>query len=415
MSHGSKGILGKVTEYSLPLIAGVFVALAAANLAPEWYHRVVEGAWGFAVLGHEVNLHWFINDIFMVFFFAVAAKEIVDAVLPGGALSPVSKAINPLLGTLGGVLGPVGVYFLLTYLLYDDPETAKAVANGWAVPTATDIALAWLAARLVFGPNHAAVSFLLLLAIADDAIGLGIIAVFYPDPEHPVHVSSLWFAGAGMVVSMVLRRMQVMSWWPYIVFGGGLAWYGLIQAHLHPALALVPIVPFLPKITRTGLIGDPSPTFAGEQTGEIGAPDPTAHGAPVSPLDDFEHAVKPYVDWGLSLFAFSNAGVLFANIGPATWIVLASLVVGKTAGITLFSGVGAMVGFPLPSGMGFKHLITAGLVAGLGLTVALFVCGVAFTDVGLQGEAKMGALFSGGVFVVSLVVARMLGIKPEKS
>ena len=415
MSHGSNGILGKITEYSLPLIVGVFAALAAANLMPESYHHWVEGAWGFSILGHEANLHWFINDVFMVFFFAVATKEIVDAVLPGGALSPMSKAINPLLGTLGGVFGPVGVYFAMTYLLYDDPETAKAVANGWAVPTATDIALAWLAARLVFGPQHAAVSFLLLLAIADDAIGLGIIAVFYPDPEHPVHLSSLWFTGGGMLVAASLRRMKVMRWWPYILFGGGLAWYGLIQAHLHPALALVPIVPFLPKITREGLIGDPTPSFAGEQTGEMGAPDPTAVGPVVSPLDDFEHTVKPYVDWGLFLFAFSNAGVLFANIGNATWIVLASLVVGKTVGITLFSGIGALIGFPLPEGMGMKHLITAGLVAGLGLTVALFVCGVAFTDVALQGEAKMGALFSGAVFVLALVVGRMLGIKPEKS
>src|SRR5699024_1541828 len=118
-----------------------------------------------------VTPHWLVNDIFMVFFFGIAAVEIVEAMLPGGALNPPSKAVNPLFGTLGGVLGPVAVYFALSYMIGGDQT--EAINKGWGIPTATDIALAWLVARVVFGESHPAVNFLLLLAVADDAIGLG--------------------------------------------------------------------------------------------------------------------------------------------------------------------------------------------------------------------------------------------------
>ena len=82
------------------------------------------------------------------------------------------------------------------------------VANGWGIPTATDIALAWLVARVVFGRGHSAVSFLLLLAVADDGIGLGIIAVFYPDPNHPVQTIWLLLVAAGMGVAWGMRSVE---------------------------------------------------------------------------------------------------------------------------------------------------------------------------------------------------------------
>ena len=180
--------LNILQEFSLPLIFGVIAALIAANVDYHAYHVVVDYVFGEGaeILGHPITAHFLINDIFMVFFFGIAAKEITEACLPGGDLNPPSKAINPLLGTLGGVFGPVGTYFLMLHLLYDGHADFDAVANGWGVPTATDIALAWLVARVVFGAKHPAVNFLLLLAVADDAIGLGIIAVFYGDPNNPL-------------------------------------------------------------------------------------------------------------------------------------------------------------------------------------------------------------------------------------
>lgn len=401
MSHDNKGLLAFLQAYSVPLIAGVFVALGVANAAPEAYHHLLETPllpW--QLLGHDLNLHFLVNDIFMVLFFGIAAKEITDAVLPGGSLNPPSKAINPLLGTLGGVLGPVGVFFLLVHMVYDGADNYAAVANGWGVPTATDIALAWLAARLVFGARHPAVNFLLLLAVADDAIGLGIIAIFYPDPAHPVAPVWLLCTLAGMIAAFGLRKAKVQNWVAYILLGGGLAWLGLIQAHLHPALALVFIVPFLPaERPQMGLI---------EEGEDVPGADPV-HGD--TPLQRFEHTLKLPVDLGLFAFAFANAGVEFTNMGPLTWIILASLVVGKTVGIAFCSGLGMKLGFPLPAGMDFRALVTAGLVAGLGLTVALFVSAQAYTIPELQGEAKMGALFSGGVFGLALLVGKLMRIK----
>ena len=452
MSHdhgsGSK-IVYALQEYSVPLLCGVVVALAMANAMPNTYHQLVHDTASVFVgaeAGHDaehsdhshqsedardqdhetdhnhaehagdhslaqnadvahadtehadshgaghhgwrhfLSLHFLINDLFMVLFFGIAAKEIAEACLPGGALNPVSKAINPLLGTLGGVLGPVGVYFLLNGVMGEE-----AWARGWGIPTATDIALAWLIARLVFGNGHPAISFLLLLAVADDGIGLMIIAIFYPTQE-PVWFNTLWIL-PGMLAAYVMRTQNVKSWIPYIVVGGAFSWWGLFSAHLHPALALVPIVPLLPGPDRDeGLFQDDVSTIESDT------------------LNNFEHALKGFVDFGLFFFAFANAGVQFSNINNLTWIVLLSLLVGKTLGITLFSMAGTFFKCPLPDGMNIRHLVVSGVVAGLGLTVALFVSGQAFLDLELQGAAKMGALFSGGIAILAIVLGKALGV-----
>ncbi len=474
-SHGGNKYVSLVQEFSIPLLAGVFVALAVANTDLDTYHRLVDGTWSYftgeefhghgtvadagghdEAHGHSDNdghgddhaiadnhdheshgqdehahdddshvantsdeldhkatshagsenhsdepwwhhyatLHFLVNDLFMVLFFGVAAKEITEACLPGGALNPVSKAINPLLGTIGGVLGPVGAYFVFNAMMGNAEWT-----NGWGIPTATDIALAWLIARLVFGNGHPAIAFLLLLAVADDGIGLAIIAIFYPDPSHPTEwLNALWIL-PGMAVAYGLRTAGVQSWIPYIFVGGGLSWWGLFSAHLHPALALVPIVPLLPGPKYDeGLFRDDVTTIETDT------------------LNNFEHAVKSFVDFGLFFFAFANAGVPFSNVNELTWIVLLSLLVGKTVGIFFFSYIGQLIGFPLPQGMKAKHLLVAGVVAGLGLTVALFVAGQAFSSstpagAAAQGAAKMGALFSGGIAFLALIMGRVLGVK----
>jgi NhaA family Na+:H+ antiporter len=248
---------------------------------------------------------------------------------------------------------------------------------------------------MVFGTGHPAIAFLLLLAVADDGIGLGIIAIFYPDPTHPTEwLNALWIL-PGMAVAYSLRRMKVHSWLPYIFIGGGLSWWGLFSAHLHPALALVPIVPLLPGPTHDeGLFEDDTSTPEHDT------------------LNEFEHQNKTFVDFGLFFFAFANAGVPFSNVNNLTWIIFLSLLIGKTVGIFVFSYIGKLIGFPLPTGMNVKHLFVAGVVAGLGLTVALFVAGQAFKlDLDAQGAAKMGALFSGAIAIIALVIGRILGVK----
>jgi NhaA family Na+:H+ antiporter len=96
--------------------------------------------------------------------------------------------------------------------------------------------------------------------------------------------------------------------------------------------------------------------------------------------------------------------------------VVLALILGKALGVTFFSWVGVKLGFPLPEGMGIKHLLVAAIIAGLGLTVALFVAGKAYEDPAFQDPAKMGAVLSVGAGVVAFVVGRLLNVKdgPDK-
>lgn len=370
-------------EFSVPLIAGVVIALVWANLGHESYHHFVH-----ATLLGPLSVHFLTNDIFMVIFFGIAAAEITQSCLPGGDLHPVGKALNPLLATFGGVAGPVAVYFILNYFI-GSPD----LVNGWGIPTATDIAISWLVARIILGNNHPAISFLLLLAIADDAMGLAIIAIFYPDPLLPAAPAWLLLTVAGMLFAWALRRKDVKNYWPYMLFGGGLSWAGLYSASLHPALALVPIVPFLPHIHRDN-----------KELFEVDAKD-------ASTLATFEHEWKVIVDFGLFMFGLVNAGVRFSSIGTGTWLVFDALLFGKCIGIFAFSLLGEVLGIHLPNGMNRRHLFLVGIIAGIGFTVSLFIADQAFVESVLQEEAKMGALFSVGIAALAFVAARMLGIR----
>jgi NhaA family Na+:H+ antiporter len=407
-------------EFSIPLVAGVAVAMFAANLAPHWYEEAIH--WmplgGLQLFGHDLTLHFLVNDVFMVFFFGVAAKEITEACLPGGSLSPISKAVNPVLATLGGVAGPVAFFLFGVWALFEtgvySPELhdAAAIRRGWGVPTATDIALAWLVARTVFGKGHPAIDFLLLLAVVDDGIGLAIIAIFYGDPSAPARPEFLALVAAAMVLAFGLRALGVKHWAPYIWIAGPMSWCGLMLAHLHPALALVFVVPFLPGPRRD--IGLYATADEIDRMGPELAADLHMHH---STLHRFETQHKFFVDFGLFFFAFANAGVALAGIGPLTWLILGSLVFGKGVGITGLALVATRLGFPLPDRMGLAELMMASLVAALGLTVALFVAGAAFVDPVLLGQAKMGALFSGFVGLAAIALGRAfrVGVRPDEA
>ena len=383
MKKRIKKTVNLLREFSIPLITGVILALIWANLFPENYQNI---------LHHDIlggfTFQFLVNDIFMVFFFAIAAVEITQSMLPGGDLHPLKQAVNPIMATLGGVIGPAIVFTLLNNLI-GSPEFSR----GWGIPTATDIALAWLIARLIFGPYHPAVSFLLLLAIADDGIGLAIIAIFYPDPLHQLAPMWLALTLAGMLVAFYLRKKKVKNYWPYILISGTLSWLGLHLTHLHPALALVFVIPFLPHPSK--------------EEAHLFEDDPKE----CSTLRNFERDWKFFVDFGLFMFGLTNAGVGFSEISTVTWLVFFALLIGKTTGIFLFGSIANLLGFDLPKGMSHKELFVAGLVATMGLTVALFVAGVAFTDLNIQGAAKMGALFSSGAVVVSFAAAKFLRIQ----
>jgi NhaA family Na+:H+ antiporter len=382
-------MMGKINflrEFSIPLLAGAVMAMIWANFDPSGYASFIS-----APLVGKLSFHTLSNDLFMALFFGIATVEIVQSCLPGGDLNPVSRAVNPLLGTLGGVLGPIAVYVGLNALI-----GSAELSRGWGIPTATDIALAWLAARFAFGTNHPATSYLLLLAVADDAIGLAIIAIFYPNPLMPVEPAWLLLTASGMGVAYLMRRLRFRSYWPYILGGGALSWTGLHNAHLHPALALVCIIPFLPHPRK--------------EHAHFFEDDPDDH----STLAAFEHEWKIVVDFGLFVFGLANAGVEIGTTGTVTWLVIFSLIVGKTCGIFCFGRIAARMGYPLPRGMNGYDLLTVGMIAGTGFTVALFVAGEAFTDPVVLGNAKMGAMLSIVAALVGYAFSRFFsGKRPD--
>lgn len=362
-----------IRGYSLPLVLGVIVALVFANAAPHLYEHIAEAP----ILFGQYSFAWLMENVFMVFFFGTAGVEIVHALSPGGSLNPLKKAVTPLMGTLGGILGPA-LMFLLLNKVFGQP----AWSNGWGMCTATDIALAWLFAKLVFGKDHPAIGFLLLLAVADDAIGLVIIAIFYPTPGKPIQPLFLLLVVAGMLVAFALKKAKVHTLLPYIFGAGILCWIGLFKTGVSPALALVFVVPFLPKDNGT------------EEKG--------------STLHSFEHIVTPIVDYGLFFFGFANAGVRMSSMSGLTFIVMAALIVGKLLGISFFTYLfGNGFRFGLPKGMSNFDVLIASAIAGIGLTVALFIAQSAYTDPVIQGAAKMGALFSvaAGISVLLIKLA----------
>ena len=353
---------------------GTLIALVWANVERESYVRLAS------------RLHFIVNDIGMAFFFALATKEVVEATAPGGALHSPRRAAMPLVAAVGGMLGPALIFVTMT-IVFDRPNLER----GWAIPTATDIAFSYLAARMVFGAKHPAIPFLLLLAIADDALGLLIIAAFYPiGPLRMVDFAV--FLGAGMLVAWWLQKRRVRSFWPYIVFGGLLSWLGFHRGGLHPALALVPIIPFLPHIAR-----DPG----------LFVETPHAHDT----LNEFEHRFKRPVDVMLFFFGLVNAGVILRNFGAGTWFVLIAIMIGKPVGILVTSAAATLLGLRLPAAVTWRDMTVIGIVASIGFTVALFFATAAFPYGRLLDETKLGALLSFGAFFIGLAAARVLKVE----
>ena len=326
-----------------------------------------------------------VNDIGMAFFFALAAKEVVEATAPGGALHSPRRAALPLVAAVGGMLGPALIFTTLT-IVFDRPDLER----GWAIPCATDIAFSYLGARIVFGQKHPVIPFLLLLAIADDALGLLIIAAFYPTGPLRLADFVLFVTGA-MAVAQLLRRRKIANFWPYILGPGVLSWVGFYRGGLHPALALVPIIPFLPHAAR-----DPG----------LFVEMPTAHDT----LNEFEHHFKRPVDWMLAFFGFTNAGVVIAGVGTGTWFVLSAILLGKPIGILASTLLATTAGLHLPKAVTWRDLSIVGILAGIGFTVALFFATAAFPYGRLLDETKIGALMSFIAFFFALLAARALRV-----
>ena len=327
------------------------------------------------------SLEWFVNDGLMVIFFFVVGMEIRQEI-HHGELSDFRRAALPAAAALGGMVAPAALYLALA--------GGAPTRPGWGVPMATDIAFAVGILSLLGKRVPAALRVLLLaLAIIDDLGAILVIAIFY---SSGLSITGLLVAGVGIGGIVALKRFRVCAKIAYI-FPALVLWAGIYAAGIHPTIAGV-------------IVGLMTPVRADREAG--------------SPAERLIEMLHPWVAFGIMpIFALANAGVSLAGgaMDATSWTVMSGvavgLVVGKPIGVLVASWLALRLRIAtLPIGMGPRHLVVLGMVAGVGFTMALFIAQLAFTDGKLLLAAKIGVLLaSGAAAVFAIGVGRWL-LKP---
>jgi len=294
-----------------------------------------------------------INDGLMAVFFFLVGLEIKREILEG-ELSNRAQIVLPAAAALGGIAVPATIYAALNW------GDAHAM-QGWAIPTATDIAFA-LGVLSLFGNRVPAglKVFLLTLAILDDFAAILIIALFY---SGDIALPSLAIAVAALAALCALNRRNVNTLAPYLLVGAVL-WTAVLKSGVHATLAGVALAMFIPLRVP-----------AGEH----------------APLLRLERDLHPAVAFGiLPLFAFANAGVALPDFSAATLLepaplgIAAGLLVGKQAGVFAMSWLTIRLGFAkLPDDTSWMMLYGVALLTGIGFTMSLFISSLAFEEGGL--------------------------------
>jgi NhaA family Na+:H+ antiporter len=321
----------------------------------------------------------------MAFFFALMTKEVVEATAPGGALHPFRRALLPVIAAIGGTLVPALLHVWIVDWL-DEP----ALTIAWPIALATDLAVSYFLARIIFG-RHPAIPFVLLLAIACDALGFLAIALFHPTQDLQAGRGALFLAAA-FAVAFGLRRARVKSFWPYLLGAGGTSWYAFFTSGLHPALALVPIIPFLPHATRDpGFFVDASPDAR-------------------DTLNRFELWWRPPAQVALFFFGLVNAGVSIHALEPGTWGLPAAVIVGRPLGVLIGAGAALAAGLHLPARLGWRELVVVGFTVAIGFSVGLFFCAALLPPGQLLAESSMGVLLTLAAAPLAFLAARLLRV-----
>ena len=247
------------------------------------------------------------------------------------------------------------------------------------------------AARLVFGKHHPAIPFVILLAIASDAFGFLAIALFNPTTELHLATGVLILAVAVSIASG-LRRARVRTFWWYVLGPGALSWFALYWSGLHPALALLPIMPFLPHAARDpGFFVDASPDAK-------------------DALSQFEVFWRYPAQAALFFFGLVNAGVPIGGLEEGTWALPIAVLVGKPVGILFGAGLAVIAGLHLPHRLGWKDLIPIGFMAAIGFSLGLFFCAALMPPGQLRSEISMGVLLTIVGLPLALLAGRLFGV-----
>jgi NhaA family Na+:H+ antiporter len=369
-----RGALHFMTEHYLLLPVGALVALCWANLWPDSYFRFAHA------------LAFPVNEVAMVLFFGLVAQEIVEEMMPGGALHRWRRWTVPIVAAAGGIAGSAIVYGAYAYLAIE-----PLLHSGWPAVVGVDIAFAYFIVRAIFR-RHAAVSFVLLLAVASNVIAFLAVA-----PTFAVGGPRAGGAAAAMALAMGsaawMRRAKVTQFWPYIWVCGALSWLALYLEGFHPALALVPIVPFLPHARRRL-----DALFADERDGRAAT------------LRHFEHVWHYHVQVALLFFGLVNAGVILTNVDTGSWATVSAALVGRPLGILAATAIAVALGMHLPAAVRWRELVVIAIAASAGFTFTLFLATTLYPAGPLLAQLKIGALLTAGGLPLALAAARLLSV-----
>ena len=415
----------------LVLIACAMIALGIASSRfgasySHFWHTPV----AVEVAGHrfERSLEWIVNDGLMAIFFFVVGMEIRREVHQG-ELSDLRRAALPAAAALGGMLFPAAIYLLVAYSRAHEGWFAL-VRPGWGVPMATDIAFAVGVLTLLGKRVPPALRVLLLaLAVIDDLGAIIVIALFY---SKGIHLAGLGVAAGGLALLLLLRFAGVRAKLAYVA-PALVIWGGTYAAGIHPTIAgvvvglLTPVRAWLGTDgAREGLEADVRALSRSRAGGEadLSAQElasvlrhvDAVRREATSPAEALIETLHPWVAFVIMpLFALANAGVALggAPVVAAGELALvataAGLALGKPLGICVACAISIRLGIAkLPRGLGWRHVLVLGLVAGIGFTMALFVAQLAFNEAAMLGAVKLGVLAaSGGAAIVALAVGRL--------
>ena len=294
-------------------------------------------------------IHW-INDVLMTVFFFLVSLEIKREIVQGELSNP-KQALLPIIGAVGGMAVPAAIYIIINI---NSPETL----NGWAIPSATDIAFS-LGVLSLLG-KRVPVSlkiFLTALAIIDDLGAIVIIAFFY---SGNVEVHYLLLMLAAVLVLIALNKLNIRAFIPYLLVGI-LLWEFTHKSGIHATIAGVLLALLIPhdKINKDRSL-----------------------------LLKLEHAIAPYVAFGIMpLFAFANAGVSLKGINinsllnPVPLGILCGLFFGKQIGVFLFAYISVKLNLAQkPNDSNWVALYAVSVLTGIGFTMSLFVGNLAFVN-----------------------------------
>ncbi|MFM7395768.1 MAG: Na+/H+ antiporter NhaA [Gammaproteobacteria bacterium] len=340
------------------LLVAAFMAMVLANSPlADTYTQTLSTRFrlGVGEISLEKSVLLWINDGLMAIFFLLVGLEIKRELMEG-ELSDRRRAALPVIGALGGMIGPALIY---AFINRDHPESLA----GWPIPSATDIAFALGILALV--KNHITPGlrvFLVGVAIIDDLGAIILIALLF---TADISSQALALAAVCTVLLALLNRAGVTRLWPYLLVGF-VFWASVLKSGVHATLAGVVIGVMIPRKSM--------PTL--------------------------EHAIHPWVIFGIMpLFALANAGASLTGVGlhtftePVALGIVLGLFFGKQLGVTLACWLAVRTGIAqLPTGSSWRTLHGVAIITGIGFTMSLFIGSLAFASGDYDKAVRLGVL-----------------------